>query len=41
MTTDSSTDDDMVIDRIFWETELNKYVFHVVYTDGDNEELEL
>ena len=30
-----------VIDRIFWETELNKYLFHVVYTDGDNEELEL
>ena len=28
-----------VIDKGFWETELNKYLFHVVYTDGDKEQL--
>ena len=30
-----------VIDKVFWEMELNKYLFNVVYTDGDKEELEL
>lgn len=30
-----------VIDRVFWDHELRKFLFHVSYSDGDEEELEL
>ena len=30
-----------VIDRVFWEHETRKFLFHVSYLDGDEEELEL
>ena len=30
-----------VFDRVFWDHELRKFLFHVSYSDGDEEELEL
>ena len=30
-----------VIDRVFWEHETHRFLFHVSYLDGDEEELEL
>ena len=30
-----------VVDQVYWEPEMRKFIFHVTYDDGDDEELEL
>ena len=30
-----------VVDQVYWEPEMRKFIFHVTYDDGDGEELEL